>query len=710
MPASNVCWGVELGASAIKAIKLERAGDDVNVLEYAVIPHKKVLSTPELDQNDAIRVAMGQLVSQFDLSGARIAISIPGHSAFARFAKLPPVEPKKIPDIVKFEAVQQIPFPIDQVEWDYQTFMSPDNPDVEVGIFAVMREKIMERLQMWNEVGVTPDYVTIGPVSVYNGVSWDQSFNDKTPGTVILDIGTTSTDLLVCEPGRVWIRTFQIGGHQFTEALVAAFKLSYSKAETLKAQAEQSKHARHILQAMRPVFGDLAQEVQRSIGYYQSSHRDANLTRLIALGSTFNLPGLRKYLGQQLQMEVIRLEKYNRLSVDGARGAEFEAATINMATAYGLALQGLGFKHGIMVNLMPTSIVREGVWKRKTKWFAAAAGLSVAAGGLAFFRPLLDGAQTSPERWSKERGEIQQVAGRINQLRGQWKEVESKFQTDFKAANVALLLNGRDIYPHLADDLGQIMKAAAEKAAATAKAGATPVGLQFLSFNTRYAPPADPSADPSGGGTGGFNSDSRGDARGGGGAAPAAGAGGEALAAASRVRVDLELQTTRPSADQFVQDTVIAWLRENSTRAGVPYVIDVASIRWDLDRKEVPKADDKNDPASTPGGGTMAGGGGGGGATPPGSKVGGGRLGGGGAGMVPNDDRLGDGMGGGSGASGPSSGPSAPGSGSSVNLDQIAPLPPTPPIGEPGQTIYRFIIHFDAVIKGPDAGKTENKS
>lgn len=34
--------------------------------------------------------------------------SIPGHSSFARFAKLPPVEPKKVPEIVKFEAMQQI--------------------------------------------------------------------------------------------------------------------------------------------------------------------------------------------------------------------------------------------------------------------------------------------------------------------------------------------------------------------------------------------------------------------------------------------------------------------------------------------------------------------------------------------------------------------------------------------------------------------------
>src|SRR5262245_55982513 len=98
MPSSSVCWGIEIGAGAIKALKLEAAdGGDVRLLDFVIIPHKKVLSTPELDQNDAMRVALGALASQVDLTGASVAVSVPGHSAFARFAKLPPVDPKKVP-------------------------------------------------------------------------------------------------------------------------------------------------------------------------------------------------------------------------------------------------------------------------------------------------------------------------------------------------------------------------------------------------------------------------------------------------------------------------------------------------------------------------------------------------------------------------------------------------------------------------------------
>src|SRR5689334_22852639 len=91
MSTSNVCWGIELGAGALKAVKLRASGDEVEVLDFAVIPHKRVLSTPDIDQAEMTNMAMRTLASQFDLTGAGIAISVPGHSAFARFAKLPPV-------------------------------------------------------------------------------------------------------------------------------------------------------------------------------------------------------------------------------------------------------------------------------------------------------------------------------------------------------------------------------------------------------------------------------------------------------------------------------------------------------------------------------------------------------------------------------------------------------------------------------------------
>ncbi|MCC6678670.1 MAG: type IV pilus assembly protein PilM [Phycisphaerales bacterium] len=698
MASSNISWGIEVGAHAIKALKLENAGEMLNVLDFAVIPHPKPLSAPDTNPADVLRVSLGTLASQYDLSRASIAVSVPGHSSFARFAKLPPVEPKKVPDIVKFEAVQQIPFPLEQVEWDYQTFVSPDSPDVEVGIFAITRERIMERLGMFQEIGLVPDHVTLSPIAAYNALAYDLQFTEKTPGTVILDVGTTATDLVVAEAGRVWVRTFPIGGHQFTEALVNQFKLGYPKAEKLKREAQDSKHARHIFQAMRPVFTDLAQDVQRSIGYYQSLHRDANLVRLIGVGSTFHLPGLRKYLKQQLSMEVYRIEEFKRLKFEAkgqhadARAKEFADSSLNLATAYGLALQGLGL-NAIKANLMPVSVMRESMWKRKTKWFGLAAGLAVAASAAMFIRPFLDSsavAGTAPAPL------INSTISKASQLKKAAEEagVVGTAAADNRVANMMLLLEGRGIIPRIVDDLGLMMGSADQRLApwvadparsSSPKSAGLPPAYTVRTFNTEYLPPsaaaeeapAEEAPQDDGGGRGGrFQSGGEGRGRGGGGGR--GGGANEPFPDKQRVKVTMTVSTTAPDAQRFIIDTLQRWLKDNAVRPGVPYRIHVNDKPWTfIEQKEAAEA--------TAAVGQPPAGGGGGGGRGEVIEEGGGRGGRGFAGR------------GGDGGGPPESGGRQPVG--AADVDKFAPLAPPPSPYEPGTKMTTFRVEWLVVIE-----------
>jgi type IV pilus assembly protein PilM len=678
MPSSSVCWGIEIGAGSIKGLKLEAAGDGVRVADFIHVPHKAVLSTPGIDQNDAMRIGLGAFINQVDLGNASVAISVPGHSAFARFAKLPPVEPKKVPDIVKFEAVQQIPFPIEQVEWDYQTFKSDDSPDIEVGIFAITRERIMERLAMYEEVGITPDYVTLSPVAAYNALAFDLSFTEKTPGTIILDIGTTSTDLVIAEAGRVWIRTFPIGGHHFTEALVNAFQLSYPKAEKLKREAESSKHARHIFQAMRPIFGDLAQDVQRSIGYYQSLHKDAKLERLIGLGSTFRLPGLRKYLRQQVQMDVFRLEQFKRLSLEGPRAGEFQAQTLQFATAYGLALQGLGMAT-LEANLMPASVIKTAMWQRKVKWFGIAAGVAVAAGAAMFVRPFIDSTAVNDNPPPRE---IDAVISRVNSLKNDAQDVLQAGQENPVVGQVLNLLENRDIPAKILNDVGLMLQSAQAKA--PTKDGEPVFIVKSLSMD--YSPPVDHSNDPN------YVPP------------PPPADGSPPPPPRPSIEVTMEISTTaaatQADAQKLVISTIDAWLKANAKRPGVPYDIEVTPNPSRVVGTEV--VGGRSEPAGP--GVTQTG--------VPETRTGiMGRFGpsGGGRGGA----LMGEGGGSpGAGAFDPNAGASSstPDQSTASALEAIgrlAPLPATPPIAE-GTTVTTFRVNWSNMIN-PPAPKSEGE-
>lgn len=597
MSASNVCWGIEIGAGAIKALKVERDGEDLRISDFAVVQHKKVLSTPDLNRDDAIAVALGAFMSQYRdaLKGSTLALSIPGHSAFARFAKLPPVEKKGIANLVRFEAVQQIPFPIDDVEWDYQTFASNDSPDIEVGIFAVTKAKMSELLAQYGEQGLVPNIITLSPVAVYNAVAFDLAFTAKTPGTVILDIGTTATDLIIAEGGRVWVRTFPLGGHNFTEALAATFKLTYGKAEKLKKEAETSKYKRHIFQALKPVLQELVQDVQRSIGYYRDTHPDASITRVVGVGSTFKLIGLRKLLSQQLKMDVFRYERAKRLNIEGAAAADFEASAPNMATAYGLALQGLGLQT-INANLMPVAVVRQAMWKRKMPWFVAAAGLGIAGGALAFARPLLESMSVNRAKADPDiNNPIRQAASLGSSLKAKWTEASSGKQPGFVAENMRRLFEGRDFYPLFLNDLSS-MFVAAESYGRANNIAPPKIVAELKRFETQYLPPGQPlgAAKPAA-------------PLGGRGAAPDPAAGGAAVSTAGpsgAVKFTMEFDSSIDSR-AFVNDSFLAWLRTNAQRAGVPYAIVSIPGPAEISTQPIAPAKPKEAP-KTPFGGPQA--------------------------------------------------------------------------------------------------------
>jgi type IV pilus assembly protein PilM len=457
MAGSKAAWGVEVGSYAVKAIRLERSGDQLVVSDFGEIRHKRPLSTPDLDVDEAIRLTLGQLVSQKNIENETLVMSVEGRSSLPRFAKLPPADKKALPKLIEFEAVQQIPFPIEEVEWDAKTFESEDSPEVEVGIFAIKKDVIDHRLAMWSEHGLNPKAITLGPVAVYNAVRYDLAGAGRKP-FVVLDIGTRSSDLVVVDGENCWIRTFPIGGSDFTEAIAETFKLPYSKAERLKQESATSKYAKQIMQAMRPVFGDLLEGVQRSISFYENSHRGVKLETVLGVGSTFKIPGLRKFLGAQLGLNVARFDEFRRLQVEGRLASDFASQGVSMATAYGLALQGLD-EASIEVNLTPSAVLRDQAWAAKTKWFVGAAMIAVAASGLMFV-PALSAQNSMGAGTVRGKAEVDSVLALAKRQKSELDRISGEANVGFRAANFERLLEDRDVWPNLVNDAMNAIAAA----------------------------------------------------------------------------------------------------------------------------------------------------------------------------------------------------------------------------------------------------------
>ena len=77
-------------------------------------------------------------------------------------------------------------------------------------------------------------------------------------------------------------------------------KADFEKAEKLKRTAPMSKYARQIFQSMKPVFSDLAAELQRSLGFYSTTNRDVKFQKVIAMGGGMRMRSRRARLFQKV--------------------------------------------------------------------------------------------------------------------------------------------------------------------------------------------------------------------------------------------------------------------------------------------------------------------------------------------------------------------------------------------------------------------------
>ena len=404
-------WGLDMGQCALKALRLELVDGQPTATAFDYIEHPKILSQPDADPEALIREALEKFLSRNPLGKDQVAISIAGQSGLVRFVKLPPVEEKRIADIVKFEAKQQIPFPLDEVVWDFQKIGGGETiggfaMETEIGLFAMKRDIINKHLGHYQSVKAEVHYVQMAPLALTNfatyellqkggpgGVEGDAVIegDDEIPRgkkrcAVVLDIGTDSSNLIITDGGKIiWQRPVPLGGSHFTRALTKEMKLTFAKAEHLKRNAAKSPDLAQILRALRPVLTEFVGEVQRSLGFFTNTHRDAHIAYLVGLGSAFKLPGLQKYLAEKLSLDVRKPSKIKRLSGDSVlHDPTFMENVLTFPISYGLALQGLGLSR-LQTNLLPQEVrVDRLIRAKKPAVAAATAALLFGTGILAF--------------------------------------------------------------------------------------------------------------------------------------------------------------------------------------------------------------------------------------------------------------------------------------------------------------------------------------
>ncbi|MFM9058979.1 MAG: type IV pilus assembly protein PilM [Planctomycetaceae bacterium] len=458
MATSPYTWGIDIGKCALKALRCRVSPSDPRKLvaeAFDYVEYPMLLSQPEADAAELVRAALEEFTGRNPLRGDKVALAVPGQLGLTKFIKLPPLEVKKIPDIVRYEARQQIPFPLDQVVWDWQRLPGGAEEggfviDAEVAIFAMKRDQVYRALAPLEHAGVEIDLLQLAPVALANMAMFDQlppaaaaDPEKPPPAVVIVAMGVDTTDVVMTNGLRIQQRSMPIGGSSFTKALVKDLRLTFAKAEHLKRHAVRAEDPKAVFTAMRPVFNEFASELQRSLNYFTSADRTATIGRVLLLGNAAKLRGLSDYVGKQLQLDVQRLDSFANLEGPGVVGAPaFRENRLGFGTAYGLALQGAGGA-SLVTNVMPREIVRDRLIAAKRPWAIGALLGLVTAALLNFAGLFLAWRTYAAERYKAAFSASDLVQQRSQKVTGEVADAKQKHEAAASLARTFATVHGR---------------------------------------------------------------------------------------------------------------------------------------------------------------------------------------------------------------------------------------------------------------------------
>jgi len=351
-----------------------------------------ILADPatEMSRIPQIKVAVSELVQRLKVGKSKARYAISGQSVFIRFAKLPPLGEENIEQIVTFEAQQHVPFPINEVVWDYQLLETGE--EKEVALVAIKSDSLDEINDAVNEAGVGTAEIDVAPMALYNAMR--RAVADLTEPTLLIDIGAKTTNLLYIEGSKFFTRSVAIGGVSLTTAISKEYGISFADAEAQKVtnglvalggghteQLDESTAA--LAMTLRNALSRLPSEIARTTNYYRSQHGGSAPKRILLAGGGANLPYVKEFFEEKMRLPV---EFFNPLAaVAVAKGLDVDRIQHEahmMGELVGLGLRGVG-KAAVNIDLVPARVEEERAAERRRPFLIGTAAVLI-AGAVAF--------------------------------------------------------------------------------------------------------------------------------------------------------------------------------------------------------------------------------------------------------------------------------------------------------------------------------------
>ncbi len=324
--------GLDIGSYSVKYAEVSWDEKGASLLSAQI--HRTGASS-----SDQLKAVLKNLLGASSSPAKRVRISVSGPAVLIRNVTLPRMTPQELKSAIRFEAERHIPFHVDDCVLDYQVLGQTANKvSMKLLLVAAKKELINQRIKLLSEIGLQPDIIDADILSFANAYAYlNDSPDIKTYG--LLNIGHEVSSFAIIRNGELFfVREMLSGGRQVTKALTELRNVSEEAADELK-KKNDPEHASERILATQKGFGSLADEIKRSIDYFENEAGE-ELSVIFAAGGGSKSEKSAEFLSEELGKKVVLWNGTNKLLLGEGADPTFTRDHLpELHVSYGLAIR-----------------------------------------------------------------------------------------------------------------------------------------------------------------------------------------------------------------------------------------------------------------------------------------------------------------------------------------------------------------------------------
>lgn len=376
-----------------------------------------ILADPaaEMTRLPQIRLAIAELVNRLGLTKHKVSYAVSGQSVFTRFVKLPSLDSDDLEQLVAFEAQQHVPFPINEVVWDWQ-LLNSEIGQKEVVLVAIKSDALDDINECVNDATLTTGLVDASPMALANAFLYN--YGDLNEPALMIDMGARTSNLVYIDGSKVFTRTIAIGGSTLTSAIAKEYNVPFIEAESQKCSnglvALDTRHTSQLDEltaalgsCIRTALNRMPAEIARTTNFFRSQHEGAAPRRVFLAGGGSNLPMISDFFQEKLRLPVEYFNPLKRVSV--GQQVDIDRVSLEahqLGELIGLAVRSID-QSRLNIDLVPEKVQHERDDLKKRPKLIIASSVMVAASALfcvSGFTSKSDAIKNATERDRVEKG------------------------------------------------------------------------------------------------------------------------------------------------------------------------------------------------------------------------------------------------------------------------------------------------------------------